>query len=306
MAKPRRGYTIVLSPLLHHGGFSVRVRMADGGTEVYSIVGSHGVSDGKPTFGTAGDFRYLVWHEFGHAFANPLVDLFAERVERTDALFPALREQMRRQGYDDWRSVVYEHLVRASTVRFAFCELGEATGKEALEEEISRRFLYMPALCTKLEQYEKSRGRCTSLADFFPQLLDVFETAALDAEKYPAWPPARRGGFQMLRVARKPHVAGTLPRNEDQEGDPDLSEIVVQFDRDMEPDSFGWIQLEAAAFPELTGEPKFLSARTAALPVKLERGRFYRIGLNTGGIKGFRGKNGRWAESCKIEFRTKP
>jgi hypothetical protein len=121
----RRGYTIVLSPLLHHGGFGVRVRMADGGTEVYSIAGSHGVSDGRPTFGTAVDFRYLVWHEFGHAFVNPLVDLFAERVERTDALFPGLREHMRQQGYDEWRSVVYEHLVRASTVRFAFRELGE-------------------------------------------------------------------------------------------------------------------------------------------------------------------------------------
>ncbi len=107
-------------------------------------------------------------------------------------------------------------------------------------------------------------------------------------------------------VTRKARVVGTLPRNEDQEVDPDLNEIFVQFDRDMEPDSFGRIQLEAPAFPDLTGEPKFLSARTAAPPVKLERGRLYRIGFNTGGIKGFRGKNGRWAESYKIEFRTKP
>ncbi len=107
-------------------------------------------------------YRALV----GHAFVNPLVDLFAERVERTDALFPGLREHMRQQGYDEWRSVVYEHLVRASTVRFAFRELGEVAGRKALEDEISRRFLYVPALCTKLEQYEKSRDRYSSLADF--------------------------------------------------------------------------------------------------------------------------------------------
>jgi hypothetical protein len=288
----RSAYTIVLSPLLHHGGFGPRIRMPDGSMEVYSVGGPHAASGGKPTFGTQEEFRYVVWHEFGHSFVNPLVERFGERIDRTDVLYDALRDRMHARGYGNWRTCVYEHIVRACTVRFTFRELGATEGKKALEEETSKGFAHLPALCAKLEEYEHDRARWPSLAAFFPQLVLVFERAVAEVARDPA--------------LQRPRVLGTIPRTGDPAVDPGLNEIVVEFDRDMEPSSFAWIQLDAATYPRVCGAPRFLSARTCVLPVALERGRAYRIGLNSTGIEGFQAKSGRAAESYEIEFRTSP
>jgi hypothetical protein len=286
----RSAYTIVLSPLLHHGGFGPRVRMPDGSIEVYSVGGPHGASDGKPTFGTRDEFRYIVWHEFGHSFVNPLVDRFGERVDRTDVLFMPLREKMRAKGYGDWRTCVNEHIVRACTTRFAFRELGDAEGKQALEGETSNGFVHVPALCAKLEEYERDRAKWPTLAQFFPELVLVLQQAATEAEKDPA--------------LRRPRVIGTIPCAGDTAVDPALTEIVVEFDHDMDPGAFAWVQLDPAAYPKVNGEPKFLSPRTCTLQVTLERRHAYRIGINSGGFEGFRAKAGRAAESFEIQFRT--
>lgn len=73
-----------------------------------------------------------------------------------------------------------------------------------------------------------------------------------------------------------PRIVKTTPER----GATDVSatEIVVVFDQDMLP-GFSW--MSGPAFPETTGKPVWRDKRTCALPVKLERGKFYRIGINS-------------------------
>lgn len=173
----QHSYTIILAQLFHPGGFGPRVERADGSYDCYSVLGPVGVEGIWPRFGSKEAFRHIVWHEFGHSFANPLIDGARQEVARFEPLFEALRPAMERQAYKNWHTCVCEHLVRAVTTRLADRELGAAAGAAALADERRRGFVYVEPLCRKLEEYERQRERYASLADFLPELLAVFADA---------------------------------------------------------------------------------------------------------------------------------
>ena len=181
-----RSYNIVLSPLFHPGGYGPRVVRDDGEVDIYSVNGPlsvEGEADPVPVFGGVDDFRYLVWHEFSHSFINPLVDTYAERVDACEPLFEPMREVMFRQAYRQWRTCVYEHIVRAVTCRLAFLEGGMNAGIAAMREESSRGFRYVQPLCEALKRYEGDRETYPTLADFFEELIKVFEAAMVDDDQ---------------------------------------------------------------------------------------------------------------------------
>lgn len=174
----RDGYVIILAPLFHPGGFGPSLRSREGGESIHAVVGPTGVVEGEPDFGDVERFRYLVWHEFAHSFANPLIDAHAERLDACSALFEPMREAMRRQAYGTWRTCLYEHLVRAVTVRLAFRELGEEAGRRARAEEIGRGFDLLPAILEELEAWEAGRREGESLGDAMPRIVARIEALA--------------------------------------------------------------------------------------------------------------------------------
>ena len=76
--------------------------------------------------------------------------------------------------------------------------------------------------------------------------------------------------------------APRIVKNEPSAGATDVSagiaEITVTFDQNMLP---GYSWMNGPAFPEVTGKPVWRGKRTCVLPVKLQRGRFYRLGINS-------------------------
>lgn len=130
-------------------------------------------ADGAPVFGDAESFQYLVWHEFSHSFVNPVVDAFGEQIDAYAELFEPLRSGMSPQGYGKGRTCVYEQMVRAATCRFAAREAGLTEGRKAVEYETSRQFVYIGALCAKLEQYENhgSHERAPAVGRSLPALV---------------------------------------------------------------------------------------------------------------------------------------
>lgn len=166
--------TVVLGPLLHDGGFAATYRNEAGRPEVYAFIGPVGVVDGVPDFGTVERLDPLITHEFAHSIMNPLVARHRPAVAARAQLHAPIREAMLRQGYGEWDQVVYEHVIRAITVRLTTIRRGEAAGQAALQEELNRGFSHLPALLRRLEQYERSRNRYPTIADFFPELLTAF------------------------------------------------------------------------------------------------------------------------------------
>jgi RNA polymerase sigma-70 factor (ECF subfamily) len=82
-------------------------------------------------------------------------------------------------------------------------------------------------------------------------------------------------------------VVETQPADGADQVDPALSEVVIVFSQPVRTDSWSFVELEGRPFPELRGDPTFRDARTCVLPVKLERGKSYGIGINGPNHKGF-------------------
>jgi RNA polymerase sigma-70 factor (ECF subfamily) len=85
--------------------------------------------------------------------------------------------------------------------------------------------------------------------------------------------------------------------------DPSLTEITVTFDQDMSTTGWSWTG-GGPVYPETTGRPHYRDQRTCVLPVRLEPGRFYRVGINSKSHRNFRSVGGRPTPPRAIWFCT--
>jgi hypothetical protein len=93
-----------------NGGASYGVSSTaeDGTEEVYAIPGVYQVdSNGAPPF--AAVYLENLVHEFVHSYANPLVDQFADPMEKpATAIFKTVADAVRQQAYGTWKILLYE------------------------------------------------------------------------------------------------------------------------------------------------------------------------------------------------------
>ena len=119
---------------------------------------------------------YLLYHEFGHCFVNPLAERHSTLVQRYEPLYLPLGEAMRPWGYTNWVTALNEHVLRAQNCHLRRLLVGDEAAETQLGEEETRGFRYVRALEAKLHEYLAQRLRYPSLDDFYPDLL-----AALDS-----------------------------------------------------------------------------------------------------------------------------
>lgn len=102
-----------------------------------------------------------------------------------------------------------------------------------------------------------------------------------------------------------PRIVATTPAVAATDVDPAASEITVTFDRDMKK-GFSWTG-GGEYYPPLAKDqrPYWRNVRTAALPVKLKMGRYYRVGINSKSHKNFRSATGVPARPSAIYFTTR-
>lgn len=100
-----------------------------------------------------------------------------------------------------------------------------------------------------------------------------------------------------------PRLARTEPANQATEVEPSLERITLVFDRDM-AGGFSWTG-GPPLFPETTGKPQWVDRRTCVLPVKLESGRLYRVGINSKSHRNFRSAEGVPVAPGVLIFATK-
>lgn len=167
-------YHLVLSPLLHHGGFGPHLGRPGGPYDVYTLLGPTGATHGVPQYGPREHLLQIIWHEFSHAFVNTLSEEHYSMLKPYAELFAPLEEQMARLGYTHWFDCANEHLIRAIVARLAHHHLGAEAGRQALRAEVSRGFRYVHAVADRLETYEAQRDRYPTFAAFFPRLIAVF------------------------------------------------------------------------------------------------------------------------------------
>jgi hypothetical protein len=106
-----------------------------------------------------------------------------------------------------------------------------------------------------------------------------------------------------MAVADPPRVAKATPDNGDADVDPGLTEIRVEFDRDMAQGGHS-ICGGGETFPRISGKLRWIDKRTAAIPVKLEPDHRYDLSINCPAATNFRSAAGEPVEPYPISFTT--
>lgn len=177
----QHGFFIIEAPLFHDGGFGPRIAHPSGGYDVYYIGGPNRVEDGIPKFWGAQGPRHAAIHEFSHSFVNPQTDEYAARVDSCSALFAPIEEKMKKMAYGQWATCVNEHVVRAVTTRFVYRFDGQTKGDKQLKAEEDNGFVYIAPLVKALVRFESDSTNYPTFADFYPELLRVFESQQPDS-----------------------------------------------------------------------------------------------------------------------------
>jgi hypothetical protein len=88
--------------------------------------------------------------------------------------------------------------------------------------------------------------------------------------------------------------------------DPTLREIRVTFSKPMADKSWSWVTFDANAFPKVEGQVHYeKDQRTCVMPVKLEPGKTYLVGINAEKFRNFRDVDGQPALPYFVAFRTR-
>ena len=180
-------YHIILSPLLHHGGFGPHIGRSGGPYDVYTLLGPTKASHGIPSYGPRSHLLELIWHEFSHAFTNDLAGAYSEELLQREVLYIPLSKSMRSMGYTRWIDSANEHVIRAVTARLSTQVFGPEQGYQALREDAERGFHYVHALSRRLVDYEQNRAVYPTFSHFYPRIVEAFK--ALDHLQTPR-PPA--------------------------------------------------------------------------------------------------------------------
>jgi hypothetical protein len=105
-------------------------------------------------------------------------------------------------------------------------------------------------------------------------------------------------------LQQPPRIVSTIPAVGATEVDPAITELVVVFDRDM-AGGFSWTGGGPDYPPIAQGQrPHWRDKRTAVLPVKLEVGHYYRVGINSKNHKNFKSTVGVPALPTAFYFTT--
>ncbi|MDO1501723.1 DUF4932 domain-containing protein [Winogradskyella maritima] len=155
-------YVLVPSLTIPKGmGFGIKI-LRDTNTSVFSVFGALGIQDFDDEDNLEMGFAYekelmeLSIHEFGHSFVNPVVAQLPDSLfTSTEHLFEPLRKKMEAQGYNTWKSCVYEHFVRAGEILIAE-KLGNLDAAERLRLDYleRRKFNHIPLIIKELKVYD--------------------------------------------------------------------------------------------------------------------------------------------------------
>lgn len=104
-------------------------------------------------------------------------------------------------------------------------------------------------------------------------------------------------------AAEPPRVIHTAPAHGDLAVDPALSELRITFDQDMGQGRS--LCGGGESFPEITGDLRWVSARTLIVPVKLAADHSYALSINCASFRNFQSVAGESAEIYPLQFRTR-
>jgi hypothetical protein len=181
--KPDGSFNVIIC--LGNGGsnYGGKIIYEDKSEDAYAIMGTWTIDNSnKPYYVTTGYLPTLI-HEFNHSYVNPLVDKFADQLENSGKIiFSPIENNMRKQAYGNWKTMIVESLVRASVVRYMLKHNSYNSAKSQLISEVGNGFYWMKDLVDLLYDYEHDRAKYPTLESFMPQIIQFYNEVAKESE----------------------------------------------------------------------------------------------------------------------------
>ncbi len=282
-------YVATVGLLCGGGNYGVGVRLPGQPEEITPVFGCSAFdAAGVPVFDAS--YQSLFIHELCHSYTNPFVDEHVEALRAAgERIFASCAAAMKPQGYGNWRTVMYESLVRASVIRCRAVLEGAEAGEQQARDESKRHFLWAAGLAKLFAEYESCRELWPTFESFMPRVVAFFEDCAA---KLPA------------PDADAPKLVGSSPANGDRAVDPSLAEMVFEFDRPMRDQSWSIVG-PSQDQPDVVGKLRYDAERKRlTVPIKLEPGRSYRFWLNSERFKAFASAEGVPLAPVEFAFAT--
>lgn len=121
------------------------------------------------------DFLQFLLHEIGHSYVNPQNEIRPEAVNELAYLYEPIKEQMAKQAYSNWETVLNEHIVRASVIDMMEMIYGEYVVDELIKEEIEKNFTYIEKILDLLDDYKMNIEKYNNFNSYFDQLLEALK-----------------------------------------------------------------------------------------------------------------------------------
>jgi len=299
-----RKFSIIVGILNGGNCYGCRVVYPNGEQQFFSVLGVWYMDEkGLPIFRK--DVIETVVHEFCHSYTNPLVDKHQDELKSSGKkIFKYVSNEMKRQAYSNWKTMIYESLVRACVVRY----LNDIEGRDAAEKNIEynerRSFFWIRDFSDLLGEYEDQRERYVDLDSFFPRIVAFFNDYSKDVgerikEKKRSIEAAIDAG------GPAPKVVLMFPPNGADDVDPNIEKISITFDQPMMDHSWS-VVTTGKNFPDVVGKPWYDNSGTRFnMKVKLKPDCLYEFGLNSQAFKGFKSRKGIPLAPVLVRFKTR-
>jgi hypothetical protein len=173
-------YQIIIGMATNGNNYGPSVNYLSGNKEVYSVVGAWQMDSlGLPVFAKE-RYAQLVIHEFSHSFCNHLVDQhFSEMKKAAKGFYKQVDTQMELQHYGSAEMMMYETMVRASTIQYLKeHHLDENKLNSMVAYEQSNGFMLIKQMLNAFEKYQDSRSKYATLNAYMSEIIGLLK--ALD------------------------------------------------------------------------------------------------------------------------------
>ena len=172
--KENKEYNLVLTPLLHDGGYGPMIPKG-GGLALYAIIGPLGESKSVPEFDIKNLLSEYVLHEFSHSFCNPLIAKNLGELQKDSCLLAPIKDKMEEQGYGNWEACLYEHWVRANEIVLTEKVFSRQRASDLADEMIRNNgWIYLEGLLPIIREYKANREKYKNIDALMPKVVEYF------------------------------------------------------------------------------------------------------------------------------------
>lgn len=181
--EPGASFHVIIS--LGNGGSSYggKIIYPGGEEEAYSILGTWNIDRKNLPIYPVDNYLPTLVHEFNHSYVNKLVDKYENQLEPSGRIiFEPIRDQMKRQAYSNWKTMMCESLVRASVIRYLLEYSSDNEAEKKMKSDTDRGFYWMKDLVNLLDKYESNRTQYKSMEEFMIEIVQFYNNLAIETQ----------------------------------------------------------------------------------------------------------------------------